>query len=125
MYSNILGDVNEELQVAYSRGTKLISCTLLSCSQPLRHIPTNPFSLYGSPILLPSPLRVPAPPYDNSLDYSARYCAQADCLTRTGVTPQEWAPPPPAIFTQNRKAPHDPRNAAPACPLCPILPYVQ
>ena len=54
---------------------------------------------------------VSAPSYDNSLDYSARYRAQADFLTRTGVIPQERAPPLPAIY-QESQAPQDPNNAA-------------
>jgi hypothetical protein len=59
----------------------------------------------------PPPLQLPAPTYDNSLDYSARYRAQADFLTRTGAIPQERAPPLPAIY-QESQAPHDPSNAA-------------
>jgi hypothetical protein len=59
----------------------------------------------------PPPAQVSAPQYDNSLDYSARYRAQADFLTRTGAIPQERAPPLPAIY-QESQAPHDPSNAA-------------
>jgi hypothetical protein len=59
----------------------------------------------------PPPAQVSAPPFDNSLDYSARYRAQADFLTRQGVIPQERAPPLPAIY-QESPTPHDPSNAA-------------
>ena len=57
----------------------------------------------------PPPAQISAPSYD-SLDYSARYRAQADFLTRSGVIPQERAPLP-AIY-QESQAPHDPSNAA-------------
>lgn len=57
----------------------------------------------------PPPPQVSAP-YDNSLDYSARYRAQADFLTRQGVIPEERAPLP-AIY-QESQVPHDPSNAA-------------
>ena len=52
------------------------------------------------------------------MDYSARYRAQPDFLTRTGVIPQERAPPLPAIYQESQ---------APLIrvPLCPILPYAQ
>ena len=46
---------------------------------------------------LPPPTQVSAPPYINSLDYSACYRAQVDFLTRTGVMPHERAPLP-AIY---------------------------
>lgn len=59
----------------------------------------------------PPSAQVSAPSYDNSLDYSARYRAQADFLTRTGVIPQERAHPLPAIY-QEPQAPHDPSNTA-------------
>lgn len=58
----------------------------------------------------PPPLQASAPTHDNSFDYSARYRAQADLLTRTGVIPPERAPLP-AIY-QESQAPHDPSNAA-------------
>jgi hypothetical protein len=58
----------------------------------------------------PPTAQVSASQYDNSLDYSARYRAQADFLTRSGVIPQERAPLP-AIYQESR-APHDPSNAA-------------
>src|SRR5258708_2703841 len=72
--------------------------------------PTNSFYT-GHQFSFPPPLQLPAPPYDDSLDYSARYCAQADFLTRTSVIPRERAPPLPAIY-QESQAPHDPSNAA-------------
>jgi hypothetical protein len=49
--------------------------------------------------------------YDNAFDYAARYRAQADLLSRTGVIPQERAPPVPAIY-QDSHAPQDPNNVA-------------
>jgi len=59
----------------------------------------------------PPPLPVSAPPYDSSFDYSARYRAQADFLSRTGVIPSERALPVPAIY-QDSHAPNDPSNIA-------------
>jgi hypothetical protein len=47
-----------------------------------------------------------APQYDNAYDYSARYRAQADLLSRTGVIPQDRVPPLPAIY-QDTQPPHD------------------
>lgn len=73
-------------------------------------VPANP--LYADhQFSFPPPAQVSAPSYDNSLDYSARYRAQADFLTRTGAIPQERAPPLPAIY-QESQAPNDPSNAA-------------
>ena len=60
----------------------------------------------------PPPLQASAPAsYDNSLDYTARYRAQADLLSRAGVIPQDRAPPLPAIY-QDSQAPQDPNTAA-------------
>jgi hypothetical protein len=59
----------------------------------------------------PPPPQVSAPQYDNAFDYTARYRAQADLLSRTGVIPPERNPPLPAIY-QESQAPHDPSNAA-------------
>ncbi|KAH9962540.1 hypothetical protein BGW80DRAFT_862202 [Lactifluus volemus] len=53
----------------------------------------------------PPPLQTTAP-YDNALDYSARYRAQAELLSRTGVIPSDRAPPLPAIY-QDTQVPHD------------------
>jgi hypothetical protein len=52
-----------------------------------------------------------APAYDGALDYTARYRAQADFLSRTGVIPPERAPPLPAIY-QDTQVPHDHGTAA-------------
>ena len=49
--------------------------------------------------------------YDTTFDYTARYRAQADFLSRTGVIPQERPPSLPAIY-QESQAPHDPTTAA-------------
>lgn len=71
---------------------------------------TNP--LYADhQFSFPQPPQVSAPSYDNSFDYTARYRAQADLLSRTGVIPPERGPPLPAIY-QESQAPHDPSNAA-------------
>ena len=51
------------------------------------------------------------PSYDSSFDYSARYRAQADFLSRTGVIPSDRALPVPAIY-QDSQAPNDPSNIA-------------
>jgi hypothetical protein len=59
----------------------------------------------------PPPLQTSTPTYDHTLDYSARYRAQADFLSRTGVIPQERAPPLPAIY-QDAQVPHDRTTAA-------------
>jgi hypothetical protein len=59
----------------------------------------------------PPPPQVSAPSYDSAFDYTARYRAQADLLSRTGVIPPERAPPLPAIY-QESQAPHDPSTAA-------------
>ena len=59
----------------------------------------------------PPPLQLSAPSYDTSLDYTARYRAQADFLSRTGVIPPERALPVPAIY-QDSHAPHDPSHVA-------------
>lgn len=70
---------------------------------------TNP--LYADhQFTFPPPLQLSAPSYDGSLDYSARYRAQADFLSRTGVIPQERVLPVPAIY-QDSHAPHDARYA--------------
>jgi hypothetical protein len=53
----------------------------------------------------PPPLQTTTP-YDNALDYSARYRAQAELLSRTGVIPSDRAPPLPAIY-QDTQVPHD------------------
>jgi hypothetical protein len=69
---------------------------------------TNP--LYADhQFSFPPPPQVPAPSYD-SFDYTARYRAQADFLSRTGVIPPERPLPLPAIY-QGSQAPHDPAAA--------------
>lgn len=58
---------------------------------------TNP--LYANhQFSFPPPLAAPAPAYDNAYEYSARYRAQAELLSRTGVIPQDRVPPLPAIY---------------------------
>ena len=59
----------------------------------------------------PPPLPVSAPSYDSSFDYSARYRAQADFLSRTGVIPSGRALHVPAIY-QDTHAPNDSSNIA-------------
>lgn len=59
----------------------------------------------------PPPLPISAPSYESSFDYSARYRAQADYLSRSGVIPSERALPVPAIY-QDTHAPNDPSNIA-------------
>jgi hypothetical protein len=109
-------------------------------SLPTLHSGPNPYRLSDSfflsgsgPALPPSAISQPAPPtnhlytnhqfsfppplqtsthtYDNTLDYTARYRAQADFLSRTGVIPQERAPPLPAIY-QDAQVPRDHTIAA-------------
>jgi hypothetical protein len=59
----------------------------------------------------PPPMPVSAPSYDSSFDYSARYRAQADLLSRTGVIPSERTLPIPAIY-QDSHVSNDPSNIA-------------
>jgi hypothetical protein len=54
----------------------------------------------------PPPPHASAPAYDSAFDYTARYRAQADLLSRTGVIPSERAPSHPAIY-QDTQPPHD------------------
>ena len=58
----------------------------------------------------PPPPQPPVPTYDTTFDYTARYRAQADFPSRTGVIPQERPPPLPAIY-QESQVPHDPTTA--------------
>ncbi|KAH8984381.1 hypothetical protein EDB86DRAFT_153566 [Lactarius hatsudake] len=54
----------------------------------------------------PPPLSASAPAYDNAYEYTARYRAQAELLSRTGVIPQDRVLPLPAIY-QDTQPPHD------------------
>ena len=73
--------------------------------------PSGPNTLYADhQFTFPPPLPVSAPSY-NTLDYPARYRAQADLLSRTGVIPPERALPVPAIY-QDSHAPQDSNNVA-------------
>jgi hypothetical protein len=66
---------------------------------------TNPLYANHQFSFLP-PLSASAPAYDNAYEYTARYRAQAELLSRTGVIPQDRLPPLPAIYqdTQPRYA---------------------
>jgi hypothetical protein len=73
---------------------------------------SGPNTLYADhQFTFPPPLQAAAPSFDNAYDYAARYRAQADLLSRTGVIPQERAPPGPAIY-QESHVPQDPNNVA-------------
>ncbi|KAF8260609.1 hypothetical protein EI94DRAFT_887828 [Lactarius quietus] len=70
---------------------------------------TNP--LYANhQFSFPPPLAAPAPAYENAYEYTARYRAQAELLSRTGVIPQDRVPPLPAIYQDTQphmiRAPH-------------------
>ncbi|KAI9453302.1 hypothetical protein BJY52DRAFT_1398954 [Lactarius psammicola] len=64
---------------------------------------TNP--LYANhQFSFPPPLPAPGSAYDNAYEYTARYRAQAELLSRTGVIPPDRVLP--AIY-QDTQAPHD------------------
>lgn len=65
---------------------------------------TNP--LYANhQFSFPPPLAAPAPAYESAYEYSARYRAQAELLSRTGVIPQDRVPPLPAIYQDPQPPP--------------------
>ena len=66
---------------------------------------TNP--LYANhQFSFPPPLAAPASAYDSAYEYSARYRAQAELLSRTGVIPHDRVPSLPAIY-QDPQPPSD------------------
>lgn len=66
---------------------------------PTPSISQPPNSLYANhQFSFPPPLSASAPAYENAYEYTARYRAQAELLSRTGVIPQDRVAPLPAIY---------------------------